>query len=37
MKNGVKAAKGTGFIALMRYSAVSEEAFTRASEFIPER
>lgn len=37
MKNGLNAERGTGFITLLRYPASSEEAFTRADEFIPER
>lgn len=37
MKNGFEAPKGTAFFLLTRYMALSEEAFTRAREFIPER
>lgn len=37
MKNGIKVDGGSGYVLLTRYAALSEEAFTRAAEFIPER
>lgn len=37
MKSGMELKKGTGVVALSRYVALSEEAFTRAADFVPER
>lgn len=37
MNNGYIAKKGTGFLLLIRYPSLSEEAFTRARDFVPER
>lgn len=37
MSKGLKAEKGTGILALTRYVATQEEAFTRAKEFVPQR
>lgn len=37
MKNGFVAERGTGFLLLNRYGALSEEAFTRGKDFVPER
>lgn len=37
MKNGSEFEKGTSFCVLNRAASISEGAFTRGSEFIPER
>lgn len=37
MKNGFVVEEGTGVIVLTRAAGVSEEFFTRAKEFVPER
>lgn len=36
-KAGVQTEAGTMFMMLVRHAAISEENFTRAKEFIPER
>lgn len=37
MGNGMAVEKGTGVIALIRYTSLSEDAFTRPADFVPER
>ena len=37
MVNGTSLEKDTGVIVLTRYAGLSNEFFTRAKEFIPER
>lgn len=37
MSDGVVLEKGTGVITLIRYTSLSEDAFTRAADFVPER
>lgn len=37
LESGTNLEKGTGVIVLTRYAGISEEFFTRAADFVPER